>query len=336
MNIIARTTTFFREAAPTVHQQRIVALILLICQAGITVTGSIVRVTGSGLGCDTWPNCQEGSLVPLEGAAPAVHQAIEFGNRMLTFVDLAAAIAATAVVYMAMRRTELKVYAWLNIAGIFLQAVIGGISVHLDLRWWSVALHFLPSMLLVWLAAMLFSRIKEPDTGTPTRLFPAGIRTLAGIAAAALSVVLVTGTMVTGSGVHSGDAGVGMEGRLEVDTESMAIAHAACMYVYLIFTVITVVLLFRAHADRVAKRAGLVLLGVIVCQWAVGVFQFYNHIPRWTVPFHVGLSGVVVACTALLWAHGYRRLDAAADLATGSVPGDAKLAVRRESLAARV
>ena len=103
----------------------------------------------------------------MEGAAPALHQAIEFGNRLLTFVVTAAAVAAVIAMRMARRRAELKVYAWLNVAGIVLQAIIGGISVHLDLRWWSVALHFLPSMLLVWLAAMLYSRILEPDDGTP-------------------------------------------------------------------------------------------------------------------------------------------------------------------------
>ena len=78
---------------PTVALQRRLALLLLVSQGGITVTGSIVRVTGSGLGCSTWPNCQEGSLVPVQGAAPAVHQAIEFGNRLLTFVLVAFVVA---------------------------------------------------------------------------------------------------------------------------------------------------------------------------------------------------------------------------------------------------
>ena len=179
MNYWTKIKRFFKEAAPTLQQQRLIALILLLCQGGITVSGSIVRVTGSGLGCPTWPECQPGSLVPMEGAAPALHQAIEFGNRLLTFVVTAAAVAAVIAMRMARRRTELKVYAWLNVAGIVLQAVIGGISVHLDLRWWSVALHFLPSMLLVWLAAMLYSRILEPDDGTPRARFPQAIRLLA-------------------------------------------------------------------------------------------------------------------------------------------------------------
>lgn len=295
-------------AGPSLKTQRIIALVLLICQAGITVSGSIVRVTGSGLGCVTWPNCHPGSLVPIQGAAPMLHQAIEFGNRLLTFVVAAAAIASIVAVHKAQRRKELKVYAWAGLAGIFVQALIGALSVKLQLSWWSVALHFLPSMILVWIAAMLFSRINEPDDGTPTRLFPAAVRTLAVVAAVALSIVLLTGTFVTGSGTHSGDAGVGMEGRLGVDTYGMAVIHAICMYVYLALTLIVVFLLHRTGAPKAARKAGWVLIACIVIQWALGVTQFYLHIPRWTVPFHVGMSSVVTAFTALLWAHGLRRV----------------------------
>ncbi|MBU5655194.1 MULTISPECIES: COX15/CtaA family protein [Corynebacterium] len=295
-------------SGPSLKMQRIIALILLFCQGGITVSGSIVRVTGSGLGCVTWPNCHPGSLVPIEGAAPMLHQAIEFGNRLLTFVVAAAAIASIVVVHKAQRRKELKVYAWAGLAGIVVQALIGALSVVLKLSWWSVAVHFLPSMVLVWIAAMLFSRINEPDDGTPTRLFPAAVRTLAVVATVALSIVLLTGTFVTGSGTHSGDAGVGMEGRLGVDTYGMAIIHAVCMYVYLALTLIVVFLLHRTGAPKVAKKAGWVLIACIVIQWAIGVTQFYLHIPRWTVPFHVGMSSVVTAFTALLWAHGLRRV----------------------------
>lgn len=288
--------------------QRILALILLLCQGGITVSGSIVRVTGSGLGCVTWPNCHPGSLVPLKGAAPLVHQVIEFGNRLLTFVVAAAAVATIVAMHKAKRRKELKVYAWLGLFGIVVQALIGALSVILKLSWWSVAIHFLPSMVLVWIAALLYSRIAEPDEGRPTRLFPAAIRTLAVVAAIALSLVLLTGTFVTGSGTHSGDAGVGMEGRLGVDTYGMAVIHAICMYVYLALTLVVVFLLHRSDAPKAAKKAGWVLIVCILVQWAIGVLQFYLHIPRWTVPFHVGMSSVVTAFTALLWAHGQRRI----------------------------
>ena len=93
MKYWTKTKRFFKEAAPTLQQQRLIALILLLCQGGITVSGSIVRVTGSGLGCPTWPECQPGSLVPMEGAAPALLQAIDLGKRHLSVMESAAGIA---------------------------------------------------------------------------------------------------------------------------------------------------------------------------------------------------------------------------------------------------
>ncbi|MDY3127691.1 MAG: COX15/CtaA family protein [Corynebacterium sp.] len=296
------------KAGVSLKYQRLISLILLLAQGGITVTGSIVRVTGSGLGCVTWPNCHPGSLVPVPGTAPLIHQAIEFGNRLLTFVVAGIAIAAVMAMHMANRRPELKTYAWLSLAGVVVQALIGAVSVKLNLQWWAVALHFLPSMLLVWIAALLWTRIPEPDDGVRTEQFPAFIRYIAAVAAAALAIVLITGTMVTGSGVHSGDAVAGMQGRLEMDTESLAIAHAICMYVYVALTLLVVVLLYRTKAPKSALRAGLALLAFVAIQWAIGVFQFYMGVPRWTIPFHIGMSSVVTAFTAFFYAQGIIRV----------------------------
>ena len=292
---------------PTLKTQRLVALILLLCQGGITVSGSVVRVTGSGLGCVTWPQCHPGSLVPVAGAAPLLHQVIEFGNRLLTFVVAAAAIAAVVVVYRAQRRKELKVYAWISLGGVVLQALIGAVSVVLQLRWWAVALHFLPSMILVWVAALLWARIREDDHAEAQRLMPQYVRTLATVAAGALAVVLVSGTMVTGSGPHAGDADAGMEGRLELDTITLAISHAVSMYIYLALTLIVIFLLYRHRVPSELRRTGWILVAMIVIQWAVGVTQFYLGVPRWTVPVHIGLSSVVTAATAVFYAYGYRR-----------------------------
>ncbi|WP_055178553.1 COX15/CtaA family protein [Corynebacterium lowii] len=294
-------------AAPSLRTQRIVALILLICQGGITVTGSIVRVTGSGLGCNTWPQCHEGSLVPVEGAAPLVHQAIEFGNRLLTFVLVAAVVAMFITLRLAQRRRELMIYVLISGLGVVLQAVIGGISVLVDLQWWSVAIHFLPSMFLVWVAALLYVRVAEPDEGVPERTYPRAVRVSAVIATCALMVVLVTGTMVTGAGPHAGDAEAGMSGRLEVDIDLMAHIHGYLMYVYLLCTFITVVLLHLRKAPEAAKRTGLVLIAMIVVQAGIGIMQYRLGVPRWSVPIHIAMSSVVVAFTAFLYAHGLKR-----------------------------
>ncbi|WIM68885.1 heme A synthase [Corynebacterium breve] len=304
---------------PTLRTQRILAMVLLIAQGGITVTGSLVRVTGSGLGCDTWPLCHEGSLVPVAGAAPWIHQAIEFGNRLLAFVVAAIALALFIAVYKAKRRREIMTLAFVSGLGIILQAVIGGISVLLDLKWWAVAIHFLPSMILVWIAAILYMRIAEPDSGVPTRFFSTGIRTLTVISAIALSAVLMTGTMVTGSGPHSGDDGVGMDGRLQIDTELLAFVHAACMYMYLAATIVVVWMLWRQHASKAAKNTALVLIGMIIIQWAIGLSQFYLGVPRWTVPLHIAMSGVVVAFSAFLFAHGVRRQAPSAEASRESI-----------------
>lgn len=328
-----RIRTFFRGAVPSIKQQRIIAFILLLCQGGITVSGSIVRVTGSGLGCETWPNCHAGSLVPVPGAAPLIHQVIEFGNRLLTFVVGAAAVATIVAMHMAKRRLELKVYAWVSLAGIGVQAILGAISVFMDLHWWAVAIHFLPSMVLVWIAGLLYSRIKEPDDGERTAVLPEKIRYMAIVAAVGLAAVLMTGTMVTGSGPHAGDAGVGMDGRLDMDTEMLAYVHAAFMYIYVILTIIVVALLYKNKASDAAKKAGWVLIACIIIQWAIGVFQFYMGVPRWTIPFHIGMSSVVTAFTALLYAHGIRRLGGTEDSPSGSPAGDIKREQRENALA---
>lgn len=300
----------WREAwdNPSLKLQRILAMVLLLCQGGITVTGSLVRVTGSGLGCNTWPLCHEGSLVPVAGAAPWIHQAIEFGNRTLTFVVAASAALVLLAVIRARRRKEITTLAWVSLLGVVLQAVIGGVSVLLDLRWWSVAVHFLPSMVLVFVAAMLYMRIAEPDDASPTRRYPTSAQTWTLIAAAALCVVLITGTMVTGSGPHSGDSGVGMEGRLQMDTRVLAYVHAVCMYLYLIATIITTVLLRNSGAPEDARRTSYALIALILVQWAIGVTQFRLGVPRWTIPAHIAMSSAVVAFSSFLFAHGKRRL----------------------------
>ncbi|WJY92326.1 Heme A synthase [Corynebacterium faecale] len=312
--------------APTIRVQRILALLLLIFQGGITVTGSIVRVTGSGLGCDTWPLCHEGSLVPVAGAAPWIHQAVEFGNRLLTFVLVAAALAVFLAVLAAKRRKEIKVHAFIQGIGIIIQAVIGGISVLVDLHWYAVALHFLPSMLLVWLAALLYVRIGEPDDGVQVRKFPDWIRNVAIIGAVALTVVLVTGTMTTGAGPHSGDANIGMEGRLDVDIDWIAHIHGYSMYVYLFFTLIVVAGVFIMKAPKSTQKLSIMLVLFIIIQGAIGIMQYRMGVPRWTVPVHIGMSSVVVAFTSIFWAQGWVREGGEA-VETGSTAGDNKRAV---------
>lgn len=306
-NCVTSTAANKVKTIPSVFTQKTLALLLLIAQGGITVTGSIVRVTGSGLGCNSWPNCHEGSLVPVSGAAPALHQAIEFGNRMLTFVLVLLAALVFLAVYRADRRKEIKVHAIIQILGIIVQAVIGGVSVLMDLRWWMVALHFLPSMLLVWLAAILYLRIQEPDDAKPQATYSLGLRALTALFAVGIAAVLVTGTMVTGAGIHSGDASVGPETRLQVDIALMAHIHAWVLYAFFAILILLVARLMMTSAPTHIRRTGWILIGLIVIQVIIGVIQFRLGVPRWTIPVHIAMSSIIVAWTSFLWAQGFSR-----------------------------
>ncbi|MDO8393193.1 MAG: COX15/CtaA family protein, partial [Dietzia sp.] len=192
-----------RLPMPSIRLQKGLALANVFAQIGIMTTGVTVRVTGSGLGCETWPRCNQDSFVPVAGAGPAMHQAIEFGNRLLTFVLIAIAAALLLAIHRAGRRRGLKVLAWAMPAGILAQAVIGGITVLAGLVWWTVALHLLPSMILAWLAAVLFVRIGEADDAPARRVLPPPLSWLIVLSAVLLAGVLVTGTMVTGAGPHA-------------------------------------------------------------------------------------------------------------------------------------
>src|ERR1700758_2021466 len=152
--------------APSLRTQRVIAALVILSQGGIAVTGAIVRVTASGLGCPTWPQCFPGSFTSVAHAeVPRIHQAVEFGNRMITLAVVITAILAVLAVTRARRRAEVLVYAWLMPASTVLQAVIGGITVLTGLLWWTVAIHLLASMAMVWLAVLLYVKIGEPDEG---------------------------------------------------------------------------------------------------------------------------------------------------------------------------
>lgn len=302
-----------RSAVPTVKRQRLYAIILMICQGGITFTGSLVRVTGSGLGCPTWPQCHPGSMVPESGTTPVIHQVIEFGNRLLTFVLILAALLAFLAVLRAARRNTVLHIAFLQGIGIIVQAVIGGITVHLDLAWWIVMAHFLPSMLLVFFAAVMLMKIGEDDDAPRRATMPKALRWATWGSALTLAVTLVTGTMTTSSGPHAGDEAISEEDRLQIPLYEIANIHAHSMYLYMGITVGLLAGLLAVRVDRRIRTAALVLIVGIIVQGIVGVVQYNIGVPRWTVPPHVFGSAVVTAATGLLWAMRFRRGEDAAD-----------------------
>lgn len=262
----------------------------LITNIGIVITGGIVRVSGSGLGCPTWPQCEPGSLIPTAASEHTTWQtAIEFGNRLLTFVVLAAVIA---VVFTLRRHapelTRLRKIAWLLPAGVITQAIVGGITVLTGLAPWTVATHFLLSMALIAVAMLMHREV----TAGPRQVAPANrsIQHMTTAVAAVTSVVLVLGTLVTGAGPHGGDSAAA---RLPINIRLAAIAHADAVWLLLGLTV--ALLVATRQADHALRTSVVVLFGVQLTQGGIGYLQYWLGIPATLVSFHI-------AGAAILWA----------------------------------
>ncbi|WP_285499284.1 heme A synthase [Actinokineospora sp. NBRC 105648] len=292
-------TLLDRAPAPTVRLRRAVAIAVVATQALIAVTGSVVRVTGSGLGCTTWPQCQPGSLVPVDHPEfAALHQWIEFGNRLLTGVVGIVAFAAFVLAYATRpRRKHYLRLAFLMPAGVVVQAILGGVTVRLDLLWWTVAVHFMVSTIMVWLAVLLVHAIDEGDE-PPVRRGPAGLSGLLLASIVVLVGLLVAGTMVTGAGPHAGDP---KTPRLDIPVETLAHVHAAFMFVYLGLLLAAGVLLRTGNSTPQLWRRYVVLIAVVIAQGSLGFIQFWTGVPELLVSLHVlGATGVIIA-TATLW-----------------------------------
>jgi heme a synthase len=296
---------------PSLRTQRVIAFLVILTQGGIAVTGAIVRVTASGLGCPTWPQCFPGSFTPVPHPEIAgVHQAVEFGNRMITFLVVLTAAAAVLAVTRARRRREVLVYAWLMPASTVAQAIIGGITVLTGLLWWTVAIHLLASMTMVWVAVLLYVKVGEPDTGVVTRCVPKALRQLTFLSAAALAAVLVTGTLVTGAGPHAGDKSLERTvPRLEVAVTTLVHVHSSLLVAYLSLLIGLGFALLAVRAPRPVMRRLGVLLVVVIAQGLVGTVQFFTGVPAALVAIHVAGAAVCTAATAALWASMRQRAE---------------------------
>jgi cytochrome c oxidase assembly protein subunit 15 len=267
----------------------------------IVVTGGLVRLTASGLGCPTWPRCSETSFVTHPELG--VHGAIEFGNRLLTFV-LVAVIALTWITAMRLRdpaRLEVRGgrrrgVRWLAgglLLGIPAQIVIGGISVLTHLNPWVVGIHFLVSMALVGLAVGL---VRVTWGAQPARLDRGPAVLFARVAFAGMVAAVWLGTVVTGSGPHAGDLNAVRNG---LDGGLVAHVHAAAVWVTIAFTLALLVLC--------RTRPVVLLLAVEVLQAALGITQYYLGVPVPLVALHLlGASLSVAAATNVLLAVRHR------------------------------
>jgi cytochrome c oxidase assembly protein subunit 15 len=273
-------------------------LATLVSNAVIVVTGVAVRITGSGLGCPTWPKCTDDSYVNTPEFG--IHGYIEFGNRMLTGV-LSAVIGATiiAVLIQRRRRRPMLLLAGAQFLGVAAQAVVGGITVLTGLNPWTVSAHFLVSMVLIYAAYALWQRSREGD-GPRRFLVPPPLVWLARAVAAAVAAVLVIGTIVTGSGPHAGDAKAPRTG---FDPTMVSQLHADAVFLLLGLTIAAWLALRAVQAPPALVRAVAVLLGVELAQGAIGFVQYFTHLPAVLVALHVvGACAVWIAALRVLFA----------------------------------
>ena len=264
----------------------------LVVNVLIVVSGGVVRLTGSGLGCPTWPRCTEESFTP-HGALD-IHAAIEFGNRMVTFLIAAVAILTFLAAWRS-GRTAIRRLALVLALGVPAQAVLGGITVLTDLNPWTVALHLIVSMAMICVAVVLVERVREPD-GHAVRAVPQSVEWLVFLVFVVGWVVLYLGTIVTGSGPHAGDADAPRNG---LDPRAVSQLHTDFVFLLLGLTIAVVLVLRAVEAPQRARDAANVLLLVELSQGAIGFVQYFTGLPIVLVTLH--LLGAAFTAAAMTW-----------------------------------
>ena len=275
------------KSARAIAQSALVPLtaILLFLQSALVITGGAVRLTGSGLGCPTWPECVPGSYLPVEGQAEgALHAWIEFGNRLLTFALLIAAVATLVAVLKSGRR-DLRFLAATQILGILGQGVLGGITVLTDLNPLAVASHLLLSILLISAATSLFTRRRHPEVRTNSTQMKISRISLMHIVLAYIAIAI--GTLVTGSGPHAGDVDAP---RLDFHISSIARIHSLSVWLLLL---VTFFYFLTSDLPYRAKRWLIIFTILAFAQGAIGYIQYFLGVPELLVGFHL-LGSVLV------------------------------------------
>lgn len=264
---------------------------LLFLQGALVITGGAVRLTGSGLGCPTWPECSDGSFTPVATQIEPQHQVwIEFGNRLLTFALLIAALAVVIEVVKTKRR-DLRPLAAGQLIGILAQGALGGITVLTGLHPLIVGAHLLLSMILIAGAASLYSRRSGPIAKSTIKV--TSLRIISGAHLAISFLVLVLGTLVTGSGPHAGDESAQ---RFGFDIRIITVLHTDAVIFLMGLTIAYLVL---PQVKMATKRAIVIFLGISLGQGAIGYIQYVTGVPEILVAFH--LLGAV-----LFWIAAWR------------------------------
>ena len=265
----------------------------LVANIAIVVTGGAVRLTGSGLGCPTWPRCTDESYVPHQ--ALGVHGAIEFGNRMLTFVLTVVAIGTWLVVwrYRPVRR-DLRRLATGAALGIPLQAILGGITVRTGLNPWTVSAHFLLSMGIITVTVALVRRSRT----SPYPHTPPVVRALATACVAAVWTTVLLGTIVTGTGPHAGDVDARRTG---FDPEIISQVHADAVFALLGISVALVIATRITATSRTLRQLATWLIATELAQACVGFIQYFTGLPILAVLLHMLLAGTLIALVTAVY-----------------------------------
>ncbi|HJB11662.1 MAG TPA: COX15/CtaA family protein [Candidatus Brachybacterium merdavium] len=283
------------------RRARIVAFVFwgnLLCQMGIILSGGAVRLTGSGLGCSSWPNCEPGQFTPVLTTEAGIHPFVEFGNRTLTGVLGFFAIALVVVSWrwLGHKGRGFRLLSLVPLIGTGLQGLIGAFVVWLHLHPGLVSPHFLISPVLVAVATVLLVRLYEGNG--PIRLVvPRPLVAVFAIMAAAGFTVLVLGTLVTGTGPHSGDAGD--IARIAFDPVVISRFHALSVYVFCALLLVILVTLHRLPGRHQALTASWTLLAVTIAQGVIGYVQYLTGLPELLVFFH--LLGAACFAAGITW-----------------------------------
>jgi len=276
--------------------------VLLIFQVGIVVTGGVVRLSGSGLGCPTWPECVEGSYTPVEKQIEGFRAWIEFGNRLLTFA-LVLACALSILAVLLSKRKELRLLVLGQFAGIFGQAVLGGITVLTDLHPLPVAGHFVLSIVLIAGAQSLLTKAKFPYERK--KMNKDVLHLLARSHVVLTFVVIVVGTLVTGSGPHAGDAAAP---RFDFDFRTIAWIHADLVIALL---GLSLTYLIFASTPAPTKRLLKYFFLAALIQGCIGYVQYFLDLPEVIVAAHMLGSTLVWISAWKAWLSVSRQLEKA-------------------------
>lgn len=275
------------------RRMRVVAWLSFIAQTTIIATGGAVRLTGSGLGCPTWPTCTADSLVPTDELT--YHSLIEFGNRLMTgVVGIVALLLFILVWRMRAQRRDLFALSLIVGLGVVAQAIVGGITVWTGLNPFIVGFHYVSSLLLVCVAAAFIVRMNA-SPGPRERAVPGWYAGLAHATTGVLALTIVFGILTTGSGPHSGDADAGRTG---FDSELLEHVHAWPGYALFVLTLVLLIAAWRQQLPTL--RWVVALLAVVVVQIAVGLYQARNGLPPLAVGTHMVLAALTAAAMTVV------------------------------------